>query len=266
MTIWQTTRFDIDLSQPRIMGIVNVTPDSFSDGGQYLSAQAALQQCERLVREGADILDIGGESSRPGAPTLSPEEEWARLAEVLKVAVSLGVPVSVDTCKTEVMRRALDVGVDIINDIRALEAPGAEAVVASHARCGVCLMHMQGDPATMQYRPSYPDVVSEVKAYLARRLDALLALGVHSARITMIRVSVSGRRRRTISSCYNVRKRCLIWGALCCSGGRANRRWSTSRGGLSMSAWWPAWLPRWRRSAGELALCGCTTSQRLQTR
>lgn len=119
MTIWQTTRFDIDLSQPRIMGIVNVTPDSFSDGGQYLSAQAALQQCERLVREGADILDIGGESSRPGAPTLSPEEEWARLAEVLKVAVSLGVPVSVDTCKTEVMRRALDVGVDIINDIRA---------------------------------------------------------------------------------------------------------------------------------------------------
>lgn len=185
MTIWQTTRFDIDLSRPRIMGIVNVTPDSFSDGGQYLGAKDALQQCERLVQEGADILDIGGESSRPGAPTLSPDEEWARLAEVLKAAVSLGVPVSVDTCKSEVMRRALDAGVDIINDIRALEAPGAEAVVASHARCGVCLMHMQGDPASMQNQPSYPDVVAEVKGYLRQRLDAMLALGVHPSRITL---------------------------------------------------------------------------------
>lgn len=185
MTIWQTTRFDIDLSRPRIMGIVNVTPDSFSDGGQYLGAKDALQQCERLVQEGADILDIGGESSRPGAPTLSPDEEWARLTEVLKAAVSLGVPVSVDTCKSEVMQRALDAGVDIINDIRALEAPGAEAVVASHARCGICLMHMQGDPASMQNRPTYPDVVVEVKGYLRQRLDAMLALGVHPSRITL---------------------------------------------------------------------------------
>ncbi|MBI2734908.1 MAG: dihydropteroate synthase [Aquabacterium sp.] len=185
MSIWQTTRFDIDLSRPRIMGIVNVTPDSFSDGGRYLSARAALQQCERLVQEGADMLDIGGESSRPGAPTLGADEEWARLEDVLKAAVSLGVPVSVDTCKPEVMRRALDTGVDIINDIRALEAPGAQEVVASHARCGVCLMHMQGDPATMQLRPTYPDVVSEVKAYLKQRLDSLLAQGVHAARITL---------------------------------------------------------------------------------
>lgn len=185
MTIWQTTRFDIDLSLPRIMGIVNVTPDSFSDGGQYLRPGAALQQCERLVKEGADILDIGGESSRPGAPTLSVDEEWARLDEVLRAAISLGVPVSVDTCKPEVMRRALDAGVDIINDIRALEAPGAQDVVAEHARCGVCLMHMQGDPATMQLRPNYPDVVSEVKAYLKQRADGLQALGVQASRITL---------------------------------------------------------------------------------
>lgn len=183
--IWQTTRFDIDLSRPRIMGIVNVTPDSFSDGGRYLDAQAALRQCEQLVREGADILDIGGESSRPGAPTLTVAEEWARLAEVLKAALSLGVPVSVDTCKAEVMRRALEAGVDIINDIRALQAPGAEALVAAHARCGICLMHMQGDPATMQQRPSYPDVIAEVKAYLSARLAALLHLGVRPERITL---------------------------------------------------------------------------------
>lgn len=183
--IWQTTRFDIDLSSPRIMGIVNVTPDSFSDGGRYLDAQAALRQCEQLVREGADILDIGGESSRPGAPTLTVAEEWARLAEVLKAALSLGVPVSVDTCKAEVMRRALEAGVDIINDIRALQAPGAEALVAAHARCGICLMHMQGDPATMQQRPSYPDVIAEVKAYLSARLAALLHLGVRPERITL---------------------------------------------------------------------------------
>lgn len=183
--IWQTTRFDIDLSRPRIMGIVNVTPDSFSDGGRYLDAQAALRQCEQLVRDGADILDIGGESSRPGAPTLTVEEEWARLAEVLKAALSLGVPVSVDTCKAEVMQRALDAGVDILNDIRALQAPGAEALVAAHARCGICLMHMQGDPATMQQRPSYPDVIAEVKAYLSARLAALLHLGVRPERITL---------------------------------------------------------------------------------
>lgn len=183
--IWQTTRFDIDLSRPRIMGIVNVTPDSFSDGGRYLDAQAALRQCEQLVRDGADILDIGGESSRPGAPTLTVAEEWARLAEVLKAALSLGVPVSVDTCKAEVMQRALEAGVDIINDIRALQAPGAEALVAAHPRCGVCLMHMQGDPATMQQWPCYPDVIAEVKAYLSARLAALLHLGVQLERITL---------------------------------------------------------------------------------
>lgn len=185
MTIWQTTRFDIDLSQPRIMGIVNVTPDSFSDGGQHFDAAAATRQCERLVEEGADILDIGGESSRPGAASLSVDDEWARVAEVLKVAVALGVPVSVDTCKTEVMQRALDLGVDIVNDIKALEAPGALDLIARHGRCGVCLMHMKGEPRTMQHGPSYPDVLAEVKAYLDERLGAVVSAGVRAPRIIL---------------------------------------------------------------------------------
>ena len=144
-----------------------------------------MAQCERLIQEGADILDIGGESSRPGAPTLSVDEEWQRLEVVLKAAVSLGVPVSVDTCKAEVMCRALDLGVDIINDIHALETPGAMEAVAAHGQCGVCLMHMQGDPATMQSNPNYPDVVAEVKHYLSGRMAALTAAGVANARITL---------------------------------------------------------------------------------
>lgn len=185
MSIWQTTRFSIDLSAPRIMGIVNVTPDSFSDGGQHFSVAGALRQCERLVHEGADILDIGGESSRPGAPTLSADEEWARIEPVLQAAVSLNVPISVDTCKAPVMQRALDLGADIINDIRALEAPGALDVVAAHGQCGVCLMHMQGAPATMQQQPAYPDVVRTVRDYLASRMAVLGARGVAAERITL---------------------------------------------------------------------------------
>jgi dihydropteroate synthase len=182
---WQTTRFDIDLSRPRVMGIVNVTPDSFSDGGRYLSPADALARCETLVKEGADILDLGAESTRPGAPTLSADEEWARLAPVLDAALSLGVPVSVDTWKTAVMRRALDAGADIINDIQALRDEGAEALVASHGRCGVCLMHMRGDPATMQQFTQYDDVVQEVCDFLRARDEALRARGVAPERITL---------------------------------------------------------------------------------
>jgi len=182
---WQTTRFAIDLSRPKVMGIVNVTPDSFSDGGQHAEVRSALQHCEQLIRDGADILDIGGESTRPGSPTLAPDEEWTRLADVLAEAVKLGVPVSVDTCKTEVMARALDLGVDIINDIRALEAPGAEQVVLEHGHCGVCLMHMQGVPATMQEQPNYGDVVSEVRTYLSARAKKLLNGGMARDRICL---------------------------------------------------------------------------------
>ena len=185
MFTWHTTRFQIDLSRPQVMGIVNVTPDSFSDGGQHADTRQALAHCEQLIKDGADILDLGGESTRPGAPTLTVEAEWARLDGVIRGALSLGVPLSIDTCKAEVMRRALDLGADIINDIRGLEDEGAVDVVARHGACGVCLMHMQGDPATMQLRPTYPDVVDEVKGYLSQRAEVVRAAGVAQARITL---------------------------------------------------------------------------------
>lgn len=183
---WQTTRYSIDLGTPRIMGIVNVTPDSFSDGGDCLDPAAALQRCEQLIADGAHILDIGGESTRPGAPTLSPAEEWRRLKPVLQAALTLGVPVSVDTCKAEVIQRSLDLGVDIINDVKALTAPGAEAAVAGHGQCGICLMHMQGDtPATMQQQVRDADVVVDVLGFLRARVASLQGLGVALDRLTL---------------------------------------------------------------------------------
>ena len=189
MTIWQTSRFDIDLSQPRIMGIVNVTPDSFSDGGRYASTSAALRHCDQLLAEGADILDIGGESTRPGAQPLSEADELARLLPVVRHALTLGVPVSVDTYKPAVMQTVLDLGVDIINDVWALRwiTPGAARsgvdVVAGHDRCGVCLMHMHGDPQTMQVSPMEGDVLAPVLEFLRQRTEQLLVQGVQSARI-----------------------------------------------------------------------------------
>jgi len=182
---WQTTRFTLTLDRPLVMGIVNVTPDSFSDGGQHGDAVAAIRHCEQLVGEGADLLDIGGESTRPGAPTLSPSEEWSRIEAVLAAAVSLGVPVSVDTCKTEVMQRALDLGVDIVNDIQALQSPGALELLAAHGRAGVCLMHMRGTPATMQMLTEYDDVTADVAAFLSRRMAAAEAAGIAAARLAL---------------------------------------------------------------------------------
>jgi dihydropteroate synthase len=189
MTIWQTSRFDIDLSQPRIMGIVNVTPDSFSDGGLHATSSAAMRHCEQLLAEGADILDIGGESTRPGAQPLSQADELARILPVVRHALKLGVPVSVDTYKPAVMQAVLDLGVDIINDVWALRwtAPGSARsgvdVVAGHSRCGVCLMHMHGDPQTMQVSPMEGDVLAPVMDFLGQRGQLLLARGVHAARI-----------------------------------------------------------------------------------
>ncbi len=183
--IWQAGRFRLSLSQPLVMGIVNATPDSFSDGGQHQSRTAALAHCETLLKQGADILDIGGESSRPGAPALSAEEEWQRIGELVQEAVKLQVPISIDTYKTETMLRALDAGADIINDIRALGAPGAIDAIACHPSCGVCLMHMQGKPESMQEAPQYLDAVSEVKQFLAERAHVLLANGVGRDRITL---------------------------------------------------------------------------------
>ena len=194
---WQTTRFKVDLSHPRVMGIVNVTPDSFSDGGRFVKAGAALAHCEKLIRDGADILDIGAESSRPGAPSLPLDEELDRLLPVLAGALAFGVPVSVDTAKPEVMQRVLDLGVDIINDIWALRRPAEAAcpsaidVVARHPACGVCLMHMHGEPKTMQLSPmesarnSFSDdgVTAQVLLFLKQRTDAVQALGVEKIRI-----------------------------------------------------------------------------------
>ncbi len=182
---WQTARFQIDLSRPRVMGIVNLTPDSFSDGGQHASAEAGIAHCKRLAEEGADILDIGGESSRPGAQALSIDEEWARIEPVLAAAAQLGMPISIDTCKPEVMRRALLEGADIINDIHALERTGALEALAQHPAAGVCLMHMRGEPQTMQGLTGYVDVVAEVAAYLQVRALAAQAVGIAAERIAL---------------------------------------------------------------------------------
>ena len=180
---WQTSRYRIALDQPRVMGIVNVTPDSFSDGGRFASTRNALAHCEQLVAEGADILDIGGESSRPGMDPVPLEEELARVLPVLREAVKLAVPVSVDTYKPEVMRAALDLGADIVNDIWALQQPGAEDAVAQHPNCGVCLMHMHGEPRTMQRSPLQGDAVPQVLAFLRARTQSLRARGVDAERI-----------------------------------------------------------------------------------
>ncbi|RZL53839.1 MAG: dihydropteroate synthase [Variovorax sp.] len=167
------------------MGIVNVTPDSFSDGGMHASAKSALRHCEQLLGEGADLLDIGGESTRPGSPAVSLEEELARVLPVVREAVFLGVPVSVDTYKPEVMRAVLDLGADIVNDVWALRRPGAQDVVARHATCGVCLMHMHRDPQTMQVAPMEGDVVPAVANFLSEAAQALRARGVDAARIAI---------------------------------------------------------------------------------
>jgi dihydropteroate synthase len=182
---WQTTRYSIDLSRPRVMGIVNVTPDSFSDGGRHASTRAALAHCERLVAEGADILDIGGESTRPGATSLAAEEELARVLPVLEGALGLGVPVSVDTSEPLVMQQALALGVDIVNDVRALRRPGALACVASHASAGVCLMHMRGEPDTMQSMAAYADVVAEVATWLRERAAEVEQAGIDLGRVLL---------------------------------------------------------------------------------
>jgi dihydropteroate synthase len=183
---WQTNRFVIRLDRPQVMGIVNATPDSFFDGGRHAQVSAAMAYCEQLLQEGADILDIGGESTRPGAQQPGLEEELARVLPVLRHAVRLGVPVSVDTSRPEVIRAALDLGVDIINDVRALAWPDALATVAAHPRCGVCLMHMQGEPGAMQQAPVYAvDVVAEVIAWLRQRVGQVQDAGVSLDRIAI---------------------------------------------------------------------------------
>ena len=189
MPHWQTSRYLIELARPQVMGIVNITPDSFSDGGPYASTSAALAHCEALIKEGADILDLGAESTRPGAQPLPQAQELDRLLPVLRAAVTLGVPISVDTYKPGVMQAALDVGADIINDIWALRWVSAEDglsgrdVVVAHPGCGVCLMHMHGNPQTMQLSPMEGDVVAPVREFLLSAAQALVQQGVRPARI-----------------------------------------------------------------------------------
>lgn len=183
--IWQTSRFAIDLARPQVMGIVNVTPDSFSDGGRHGSTAAAMRHCEQLLKEGADILDIGGESTRPGSPAVPLDAELSRVVPLVREAVALGVPISVDTYKPEVMRAVLDLGADIVNDIWALRQPGAVAAVAAHPQCGVCLMHMHRDPQTMQQVPMEGDVVPQVLSFLELQAHNLLVLGLEKTRILL---------------------------------------------------------------------------------
>jgi dihydropteroate synthase len=180
---WETSRYRIELSAPRVMGIVNVTPDSFSDGGRFGSAAEALAHCERLLRDGADILDIGGESSRPGIPPVPLDEELVRVLPVLREAVKLGVPISIDSYKPELMRQALDLGADIVNDITGMRQSEARQAVARHPRCGICLMHMHGEPQSMQRSPMQGDAVPQVVLFLQRASEALGELGVASERI-----------------------------------------------------------------------------------
>jgi len=182
---WQTARFRIDLHQPQVMGIVNVTPDSFSDGGQHVNTRAALAHCEQLLKDGANILDIGGESTRPGAPAVSLKDELARVLPVVREAVRLNVPISVDTYKASVMQAVLDAGADIINDVWALRQSDAPQVIAAHASCGVCLMHMHGEPRTMQTLPMQGSSLQPVSAFLKSHANELQALGVAHERIAL---------------------------------------------------------------------------------
>jgi dihydropteroate synthase len=181
----QCGRFGYDLSRrPLVMGILNVTPDSFSDGGRYQALEFAVERAEQMIKDGVDIIDIGGESTRPGSPSVPVDEELRRVMPAIYALRELGYPLSIDTCKPEVMREAVIAGADMINDINGFRAPGAiEAVKDSD--CALCVMHMQGTPQDMQASPSYDDVVADVIAFLSERVEALLAAGVVRERITI---------------------------------------------------------------------------------
>jgi dihydropteroate synthase len=182
---WQAGRFRFDLaSRPVVMGILNVTPDSFSDGARHASVNAAIKHGESLLAEGADLLDIGGESTRPGAAPVEPDDEWRRIGAVVEHFVSSGACVSVDTMKPLVMQRALAVGADIINDVAAFTWQGAIDVV-SPSRCGLVVMHMQGEPRSMQAQANYVNVEHQVRDFLAQRCHALLEAGIARERIVL---------------------------------------------------------------------------------
>ena len=181
---WKAGRFELELTQgkPLIMGIVNVTPDSFSDGGKFFHTLKAIDHARQLLDAGANILDVGGESTRPGAAGVGVDEEWARVSNVLRELISWNVPVSVDTMKATVMARAVDLGADILNDVNGFRDAGAEQVLAQSS-AGVVLMHMKGEPRTMQVSPAYNNVVDEVAYFLKSRIVDLEQLGIAANRI-----------------------------------------------------------------------------------
>jgi len=183
--------FQLDLSIPRVMGIVNVTPDSFSDGGKFTATNLAIEHALKLAEEGADILDIGGESTRPNATPVSLQQELDRVIPVIEALVKqlkqdkqVNIPISIDTYKPQVMQAAIAAGASMVNDVRALQEDGALEIVAK-TNVGICLMHMQGTPQTMQQNPHYADVVNDVKAFLAARLQASVHAGVATSRILL---------------------------------------------------------------------------------
>jgi len=176
--------FNLDPTRPLVMGIVNITPDSFFDGGQHHTADAALAHARALVAQGADVLDLGAESTRPGALPVPADEELRRLLPVIEGLRDAGVALSIDTFKPAVMAAVLDAGADMINDIYGFRQPGAVAAVAG-SRCGLCVMHMQGEPGTMQHAPHYDDVLAEVRGFLAERTRCLRAAGVAVQRIVL---------------------------------------------------------------------------------
>ena len=174
----------LDLSRPAVMGVLNVTADSFSDGGRYLDPADAFDRAQRMVEEGAAIIDVGGESTRPGASPVPVDEELRRVIPVIRALAALPVIVSVDTSKPEVMRAALDAGAGLVNDVRGLRAPGSLQALAD-SQAAVCLMHMQGEPTTMQQAPAYGDVVTEVAAFLEAQVQSCLQAGMEPGRIAI---------------------------------------------------------------------------------
>lgn len=184
VALWRTTRFELDLSQPRVMGILNLTPDSFSNTGQIVTDTQAIAHAEKMVDAGASILDIGGESTRPGAAALSHEQEWRRISGVLKQLIKWNVPLSVDTYHPQTMAKALDMGVDIINDVWALRQAGCIEAVAT-SQCGICLMHMHGEPQTMQLNPMLGDVLDSVQTFFYQLLALTDKAGIQRNRLVI---------------------------------------------------------------------------------
>jgi dihydropteroate synthase len=183
--IWQCGRFTFERSHSVIMGIVNVTPDSFSDGGLNFAADQAIHHARQLIEQGAHIVDIGGESTRPGALSVPANNEIERIMPVLSALKHAGVALSVDTRKPQVMQAALDAGADIINNVDGFRDLASRQIVSKHPNCGLCIMHMQGEPTTMQHQPTYSDVVSEVRQALNHDAQVLMQQGVHRNRISI---------------------------------------------------------------------------------